>query len=520
MGWAANIASPSQPDDPAPSQLLHYLPDYQVVICSACRYAVQPHGILRHLKEIHRILRGRRRKYSHYVASLSLREPNDVIPPSGADQFPVPYLPVEPGLQCQSAGCKYLCASNKRMQSHWRTVHGRKADCTTDWRTVPLQTFFRGNHLRYFTSEGAKTNHALSDSVFGGHTLELSENQLHAGLDSMDSALLDHYLRHTYQSFTTNQETDKIWRLVVPELAYKNVFLLHGLLACTSLHRAHMSSGHTNQEKVFLLRAYHHQEIALPQFRYAIEHPTEDNCHAILAFAHLLVVYSFAADQPRCSNSNMGTDSLFLVDRNSGEGSQPDSILCKWLYFLRAGCSMLCEVWEQLKGGPVKALSEAWDIDLGDDPDLSYLELFMSMIPNESAATHETGDVSETSLIWPEDVTAIYRQAAIELSRSFSYVHAHRGLLTTWDVLRIWPMEVSLEYMALLHQRHPGALILLAYYCILLKQMERHWYFEGRAAMLIRAIQRHLKPEWHVFIREPLHTVLGVPDGGHFLGEL
>ncbi|XRM39978.1 hypothetical protein ABZX51_003305 [Aspergillus tubingensis] len=520
MGLDANIVSPSQPDDPDPSQLLHYLPDYEVVICSTCRYAVQPHGILRHLKEIHRILRGRRRKYSHYVASLCLREPNDVVPPSGADKFPVPHLPVEPGLRCQAAGCMYLCASNKRMQSHWRTVHGRKGDCTTDWRPVPLQTFFRGNHLRYFTSVGAKSHNDLPYSVFGPLTAELLGDKLHAGLDSMDSALLDHYLQHTYHSFTTNEETDRIWRSIVPGLAHQNVFLLHGLLACTSLHRAHMSSGHADQEKAFLLRAYHHQGIALPQFRYAIKHPTADNCHAILVFAYLLVVYSFAADQPGCSDSNLSEDSLLLVDRNDGEGTEPDSILCNWLYFLRAGCSMLCEVWEQLNEGPVRALSEAWDIDLGYDPETSYLTLLLSVIPDKATATQSTGDTNETTLVWPEDVTAIYQEAAIVLCRSFAYVRAHRGLLTTWDVLRIWPMEVSLEYMALLHQRHPGALILLAYYCVLLKQMERHWYFEGRAAMLIRAIQRHLKPEWHSFIREPLYMVVGVPDGGHCLEKI
>ncbi|GKZ34093.1 hypothetical protein AbraIFM66950_004231 [Aspergillus brasiliensis] len=514
------MAPLSQPDDPAPSQLLHYLPEYQVVICTACRYAVQPHGIVRHLKEIHRILRSRRRKYSHYVAGLSLKEPNDVVPPSRADQFPVPYLPVEPGLQCQSAGCIYLCVSNKRMQSHWRTAHGRRGDCTIDWCTAPLQTFFRGNHLRYFTSGNAKFSHALTCPGFGPLTAELSESQIHVALDFMDSALLDHYLRHTYQTFTTNGDTESIWRLVVPGLAYQNVFLLHGLLACTSLHRAHMSSGDADQEKKFLLRAYHHQGIALPQFRYAIEHPTEDNCHAIMAFAYLLVVYSFAADQSGCSDSNLSTDSLFLVDQNSDESIAPDSILCNWLYFLRAGCSMLCEVWEQLKEGPVRALSEAWDFDLSDDPDLSYMDRLLSVIPNGLAAMHGTGDNSETSLVWSEAVTAIYRQAAIALSRSFAYVRTHDGLLTTWDILRIWPMEVSLEYMTLLHQRHPGALILLAYYCILLKQMEGHWYFEGRAAMLLRAIQGHLKPEWHYFIQEPLQTVLGVPGGGHDPGNI
>ncbi|PYI04994.1 hypothetical protein BO78DRAFT_371888 [Aspergillus sclerotiicarbonarius CBS 121057] len=503
----SKMTASDQLDDPAPSQLLRYLPDYQGVICTACQYAVQPHGILRHLKEIHHILRGRRRKYSHYVASLSLRDPKDVLPPKRADQFPVPYLPVEPGLQCLSPGCLYLCASVKRMQSHWRFEHRRRGNNDRDWHPVPLQTFFRGNLLRYFTHESFETSHIMSDLI-EPYIDGFSANKLRAGLDSMYTALLDYYLRHTCQSFTTNEETDKVWRLIVPCLAHQNSFLLHGLLACTSLHRAYMSSGHPALEKEFLLRAYHHQDIALPQFRYAVQHPTDDNCNAILAYAYLLVVYTFAADRPEYSESGLSTDSLFLVN-HSGEDAEAGSILRNWLYFLRAGCSMLCDFWEQLQEGPVRVLSEAWDIDLDDDPDRSCLKNLLSVIPDESAATSDISNASEASTIWTEEVKAIYRQAAIELSRSFAYVRAQRGFLTTWDILRIWPMEVSLEYMALLHQGYPGALILLAYYCILLKQMEKHWYFDGRAATLIRAIQKQLSTDWHSFIQEPLKVVLG-----------
>ncbi|PWY95554.1 hypothetical protein BO94DRAFT_530288 [Aspergillus sclerotioniger CBS 115572] len=501
----ASIAASRQLDDLAPSQLLRYLPDYQVVVCTACQYAVQPHGILRHLKDIHHILRGRRRKYSHYVASLSLRDPKDVLPPNRADQFPVPNLPVEPGLQCLSRGCLYLCASVKRMQSHWRSEHRRRGDDGRDWRPVPIQTFFRGNLLRYFTSQ--TTSCSIEPSM---NTPQF--NNLGASLDSMDTALMDYYLRHTYQSFTTNEETDKVWRLIVPCLAQQNSFLLHGLLACTSLHRAYMSPGRPDQEKAFLLRAYRHQDTALSQFRYAIQHPTEDNCNAILAFAYLLVVYSFAADRPECPESVWRTDSLFLVDHSGGEDAEPGSILRSWLYFLRAGCSMLCDVWEQLQESPVRALLEAWDIELGDDPDHSCLKCLLSVIPNESAATGDIGNTSESNSPWTEEVTVIYRQAAFELSRSFAYVRARREFLTTWDILRIWPMKVSLEYMSLLHQGHPGALVLLAHYCILLKQMEKHWYFEGRAASLIRVIQRQLTPGWHSFIQEPLTMVLGLAE--------
>ncbi|PYH93899.1 hypothetical protein BO71DRAFT_354376 [Aspergillus ellipticus CBS 707.79] len=490
-------------DDPqAPARLLHYLPDYQVVVCTACKYAVQPHGILRHLKEIHRILRGHRRKYHRYISGLSLRDPKDATPPERADQFPVPYLPVEPGLRCQSAGCPYLCASVKRMQAHWRLEHGQKGDPTSDWGPAPLQTFFRGNLLHYFTHEAVCSSQTFYNSL-QFHKMNAAISSIQAGLNTMDTALLEYYFQHTYKTFTRDEETDRIWRLVIPSMTHQNRFLLHGMLACTSLHRAYMSTGDPTRKKTYLLRAYHHQDIALPQFRYAIEQPNRDNCDAILAFAYLLVVYSFGTDQPDSAESDLDIGSLLFVTGNAGERhTEPDSILPNWLHILRGGCSMLCDVWGQLQEGPLRALTRAWEINLGEGRDLSCLDRLMSVIPQGSVAT------GDSRTVWSEDITAIYRQAAIQLSQSFAFMRDHQGTLTTWDILRIWPMEVSLEYMALLHQGHPGALILLAYFCVLLRQLERHWHFEGRAALLIRAIQGHLSPEWLSFIDEPLEMVL------------
>lgn len=127
-----------------PSELLHYLPESKVVICIRCRYAIQPNAISRHLKDLHRIYRSSRRPFMKYVSTLSLDEPQVVN--AKIHMFPVPILPIEDGLACNS--CKYMCISTKRMKNHWSTVHGRPGDS----HPVRLQTFFRGKDLHYFTT--------------------------------------------------------------------------------------------------------------------------------------------------------------------------------------------------------------------------------------------------------------------------------------------------------------------------------------------------------------------------------
>jgi len=157
----------TQPHNPQPAELLQYLPAYKVVVCLSCRYAVQPDAISRHLKEIHHIHRSHRRPYMQYVSKLALDKPQNVIE-SEVPDFPVPFLPVQDGLQCASEGCLHLCASEKRMKSHWVSVHDRQGQTNLDWRPVPLQTFFRGNLLHYFTNSSQNVSRTNYISHFLG----------------------------------------------------------------------------------------------------------------------------------------------------------------------------------------------------------------------------------------------------------------------------------------------------------------------------------------------------------------
>jgi hypothetical protein len=98
--------------DPKPDELLQFLPDYGVLICTSCKYAVQPAAVSRHLKELHHILRSRRQPFMDYVSRLDLRSPEDVFR-SKIFSFPVPIIPVEEGLACNLCS-PHFCVSEKR----------------------------------------------------------------------------------------------------------------------------------------------------------------------------------------------------------------------------------------------------------------------------------------------------------------------------------------------------------------------------------------------------------------------
>ncbi|KFY35815.1 hypothetical protein V494_05574 [Pseudogymnoascus sp. VKM F-4513 (FW-928)] len=487
------------------AELLQYLPAYKVVICTTCRYAIQPNSVERHLKELHKFRRNHRRPLMQYISKLDLDLP-DKVREIRNTEFPVPLLRVYDGLRCMHEGCMHLCVSAKRMKGHWLSDHGRSGQVDVDWQPVTLQTFFKGNLLRYFTNShvhpaAGTARSDISINTDGRDTKKLNWNGknvnaidlpsitgllLQSQLDETDSAILHHYITSTSLSLATDAETKTMWQATVPHIASKFPFLLHGILACAALHLAYLDP---DKGRELIIRGRAHQDRAMPLFRSAIETPNKDNCDAVFAFSHLLVIYSFAAERE--------DEKLFLVESNTLE------VLPSWLYFIRCGCSMLCNVWDQLESGPVEPLASAWEVPITfseaeQDP---LMDSLLSAIPVPS---------SEDS--WPQDVCKIYRDAATELGVAFSCTQDPGASYTAWDAIRIWPMRISDAYLNLLSQQHPAALILVAHYCILLKRLDSHWYFEGRAKKLLFTATSCLDRRWHHTVEWPLAEIGDTPS--------
>lgn len=133
-----------------PEELLQYLFPYKVIVCTSCRYAIQPKAIERHLKETHRLKRSDRQPFMQHVEKFELAD-RELVMQYTPHEFPVPLLPIQSGLHCRFKDCAHLCVTEKRMRHHWLSIHGRQGLGLCDWETAPVQTFFKGNLLRYFT---------------------------------------------------------------------------------------------------------------------------------------------------------------------------------------------------------------------------------------------------------------------------------------------------------------------------------------------------------------------------------
>jgi hypothetical protein len=486
----------------SPTDLLHYIPAHRVLVCKECRYAIQPSAISRHLKDLHKIFRSDRSHLVEYTKKLDLADPADVVLPP-PHEAPVPLLPIESGLSCARDGCNHLCITVKRMKSHWATAHRDVVgSASSQWRPVTLQTFFRGNQLRYFIvspqhpceapqketspeSQSEPESRVSEKPALSEWSESCSPILIPADWTPDDVALFKHFINSTYHDLGRVPMTRHIWKIVVPEMAVQHEFLKHGILACSALHLAHLNP---SERRRYQLIAACHQARGLPQFRKAVAATTEENCGATLAFSHLLIVHCFAAEE---------SDAELMLVKDGAECGIPD-----WLKVIRGSCEMFSHVWSHMQSGPFRALIEESMVEeplpiIPDNPEHSARLKELLTLPVFGKNPH-VGELLDHQM-------SAYSSALILLSRAFVIAQAAKGQgkFTLATAVQIWPARIPIEYLDMLRAREPAALVLLAHYCILLGPLEESWYMSGFRKRLLERIYWQLDESWRPWLDWP-----------------
>lgn len=310
----------------APSELLHYLPAYRVLVCKECRYAIQPSAISRHLKDLHHIYRLDRQQLLESTQSLDLADPAHMVLPAPHDA-PVSLLPTENGLACAANECNHLCVTVKRMKNHWAAAHKDLVRAeAAQWHPVTLQTFFRGNQLRYFRVKLEHIPVPLKPAL-EGFVEEIAVKPPPSTWSANDIALYNQFIDSTNHTLTPYPNSKKLWQTAIPQMAYEHDFLKYGIFACSALHLAYLTPSHRQQYQM-IAAAY--QDQALHLFRAAIASLKDSNCNALLAFSQLLVVHCFAFEEQ--------DEGLLFVKRKHDLG------LPEWLQIIRSSCTMFSVV--------------------------------------------------------------------------------------------------------------------------------------------------------------------------------
>ena len=494
-----------------PDELLKHLPEYGVVICKACQFAVQPQALPSHLLR-HQIYRNERRTLLNRLSKLGLRDPDDVPTPD-PNAPPLASLPLHNGYVCLAGGCSHSCVSQKRMFQHWSEAHGEHDSKNVRARPAALQTFFRGNKIRYFEVNGAyqvPTPDSHPSSQAGDEKSPAGFRQLASPpppslsdegepvpdtIPTLDMQVLRYFRHYTVSPSLVphrgERETERFWAETIYEEALKHDFLMYGILGVSAISLASQAKDMETCQ-IHRAAAIRYQSAGTTAFCEAMKHPDTTNSTALIAYARYNSVHRVMMELLEDKLSVFGGAQRVHNDLSS---------VVQQFFMLRGGVELLLGLQHLLPYGSDFILGEEDTHSVHPSENIEALErdVMRSMhvppafynrldaLPRRLAELNAIQDANESQAI-AGAVTALI----VGASRSF----AADGVTALWVGMETFTKSVPDHFARMMEICRPAALVVFAHWLPLLNRLEFHYTnTRGQAARLLKIIRSNLSPD-------------------------
>jgi hypothetical protein len=294
------------------------------------------------------------------------------------------------------------------------------------------------------------------------------------GLNIRQLELLHQFITATYTTFSDEEEVREVWKTGVVRMSFAHPYLMYELLAISALHLAHCRPENSTG---YYTTSTELQTQALNSFNSVQREVTASNCAPVLIFTSLLAVHVLA-EPPRTATS---------------DPSQYLDHVIHCIMLMRNIQKLVIHDWyDHLKDTELKPMftlrpeaAERYQVPrpcldlskLTDDPDLG-----------EQAK--EAYNAAIERLIWFYTISNVP-------NKKYNSV---RWLLA-------WPIQLNAAYLDRLNQRRPEALVILAYFAVVLMFYKGCWVVGDSGQLLIHAISSHLGPHWAEWMAWPLSFI-------------
>jgi hypothetical protein len=292
-------------------------------------------------------------------------------------------------------------------------------------------------------------------------------------LELMADALLD----NTSDIFPDHVDTRE-YMFKKAQLATTKTYLMHEMLAVSGLHR--FSKDKTRRE--LMTRALYHQSEALRLVPFQLDSVSEDDCLALLFFTSYAALCGLA--EPAFCDAH-------------DERFDPIGKLLHTIQLSRGITELVVPHWSVLRetwAWPVIASQIEAGSDLTPQPQsipgYTHLRCLAFGLERES---------DRQACLKALEFTL----EAISLMQQRKDVSMSRRLVTSW------PMMTGTTFHALLSERRPVSLIIVAYYAVLLKIGIGLWWVGRLPEALVKQVLTLLGEEWADFVSWPLSVVQG-----------
>lgn len=318
---------------------------------------------------------------------------------------------------------------------------------------------------------------------------------------------LHHFTTITALTLGDQAYHQRVWQTVIPKLAFAHEFLMHGILAITALHMANLRPTEHNSLSVM---AANHQDLGLQGFRSELDNIGPHNCDALFAFSILIIFYIPASAGTMINNDKIS--SSFLNEHLFGA-------ILDWVRLIRGIQHVADRGREWLEHGPMEPLTvhSEWrrEMEPSDERSITEDQYLASLDQLWVGTAKYSEQEREEAKLYDRALKAL-RQAFARMSIAESTADLCAWCTNTKSVpniprliaLFIWPLQMENEFFALLEQKQPIALVILAHYAVVLKRMHTLWWLKAAPVKMVTSIAALLPTKYYVWIDWPSRECL------------
>ncbi|KAI1104851.1 hypothetical protein F4804DRAFT_305692 [Jackrogersella minutella] len=293
-----------------------------------------------------------------------------------------------------------------------------------------------------------------------------------------DFGLYRHFAMSTAIVQADDNATMTIWQDVIADLATQHPYLLHEILAIAALHKR---STMPDQADHLEHAAAEHQSRAIPLFREALASISAETALPLFACSCLFIPYHFAAAKDAPS---------LLFNKDAGT-------LAEWLILIQGCAAITMEHNATLMRSSLRAL-------LGD----LYTPKLDDLIGGPTDA--RLRDL-ESRLPITAEKSEIYANTMVKLRMCFYLSDRADTVLNRKNAALRFPPLMDRHFRADLEAKHPAALIVMAFWCILLHRVEDRWWLKERVKPLLFHIEELVPLEYRFLMTWPMGEVTVYP---------
>jgi Fungal specific transcription factor domain len=287
---------------------------------------------------------------------------------------------------------------------------------------------------------------------------------------------MHHFSTETSKTIAFDQNNQQKSYKAILEAALSAPYLMYEILAVAALHLSILLPAQQGY--------YHHQASglqtrALSLFNASRLEVDAENCISVVIFSSLLATHSLC--------------DVVLFRNNDFSTFLDDFIGCLNLH--RGVRSITSHSWHLLQETHLKPVLDAGEA-LGQTAGLMGKEC------DDLRALLNSDNIGQLSV-------KAYQSTIDHLQKAFDVERISGGHT---DSFIIWPVLVSADYMDLLVKRSPEALVILAYYAILLHNHRDLWFIGDAGLYLADSITRHLGVYWDTWLAWPNAIIHGRPQ--------